>query len=117
MPDIRRAFEEDRMDLIMDSEEEIKLVIAGEYDSILFSECKKDPFDHFSRKNIEYLHSINDSESVYDDLFSDDNPFFDDDLFEFENNENTRKIKIGRNEPCPCGSGKKYKKCCMGKGT
>ena len=25
--------------------------------------------------------------------------------------------KIGRNEPCPCGSGKKYKKCCMGKKT
>ena len=23
--------------------------------------------------------------------------------------------KIGRNEPCPCGSGKKYKKCCIGK--
>jgi hypothetical protein len=23
--------------------------------------------------------------------------------------------KIGRNQPCPCGSGKKYKKCCMGK--
>jgi len=22
--------------------------------------------------------------------------------------------KIGRNDPCPCGSGKKYKKCCMG---
>jgi len=21
--------------------------------------------------------------------------------------------KIGRNEPCPCGSGKKYKKCCF----
>ena len=21
--------------------------------------------------------------------------------------------KIGRNEPCPCGSGKKFKKCCM----
>ena len=20
--------------------------------------------------------------------------------------------RIGRNEPCPCGSGKKYKKCC-----
>lgn len=25
--------------------------------------------------------------------------------------------KIGRNEPCPCGSGKSYKKCCMNKGT
>jgi hypothetical protein len=23
--------------------------------------------------------------------------------------------KVGRNDPCPCGSGKKYKKCCMPK--
>ena len=23
--------------------------------------------------------------------------------------------KVGRNDPCPCGSGKKYKKCCMNK--
>lgn len=23
------------------------------------------------------------------------------------------KVKIGRNDPCPCGSGKKYKKCCL----
>ena len=21
--------------------------------------------------------------------------------------------KVGRNDPCPCGSGKKYKKCCL----
>jgi preprotein translocase subunit SecA len=25
--------------------------------------------------------------------------------------------KIGRNDPCPCGSGKKYKKCCLLKGA
>lgn len=25
------------------------------------------------------------------------------------------KAKIGRNAPCPCGSGKKYKKCCLNK--
>ena len=25
--------------------------------------------------------------------------------------------KIGRNDPCPCGSGKKYKSCCLGKET
>ncbi len=25
--------------------------------------------------------------------------------------------KIGRNEPCPCGNGKKYKKCCLHKDT
>ena len=26
-----------------------------------------------------------------------------------------RKVEIGRNDPCPCGSGKKYKHCCLGK--
>jgi len=26
------------------------------------------------------------------------------------------KKKVGRNDPCPCGSGKKYKKCCLPKG-
>ena len=35
-----------------------------------------------------------------------------------ENKEKTKKAspkrvsKIGRNEACPCGSGKKYKMCC-----
>ena len=43
-------------------------------------------------------------------------------LMESKNNQNDvddsdqapirRPPKIGRNEPCPCGSGKKYKKCC-----
>ena len=27
-----------------------------------------------------------------------------------------KTAKVGRNDPCPCGSGKKYKKCCMIKG-
>ncbi len=26
-----------------------------------------------------------------------------------------RAMKVGRNEPCPCGSGKKFKKCCAGR--
>ena len=25
----------------------------------------------------------------------------------------SNKSKVGRNDPCPCGSGKKYKNCCM----
>lgn len=25
----------------------------------------------------------------------------------------TKKMKIGRNDKCPCNSGKKYKKCCL----
>jgi uncharacterized protein YecA (UPF0149 family) len=27
-----------------------------------------------------------------------------------------REYKIGRNEPCPCGSGNKYKRCCLSTG-
>ncbi len=26
-----------------------------------------------------------------------------------------KTAKIGRNDPCPCGTGKKYKRCCEGK--
>ena len=26
-----------------------------------------------------------------------------------------KTVKIGPNDPCPCGSGKKYKKCCRDK--
>jgi hypothetical protein len=28
-----------------------------------------------------------------------------------------RKIRVGRNDPCPCGSGKKFKKCCSRHGA
>ena len=43
---------------------------------------------------------------------------------EFDSSEDKEEIevkpirkgeKIGRNDPCPCGSGKKYKNCCMNK--
>jgi methionyl aminopeptidase len=30
-------------------------------------------------------------------------------------NQPIRSTKIGRNDPCPCGSGKKFKKCCASK--
>ena len=29
-----------------------------------------------------------------------------------ETPEATQSTKVGRNDPCPCGSGKKYKRCC-----
>jgi len=32
-----------------------------------------------------------------------------------QQNSQTTKGKVGRNDPCPCGSGKKYKKCCYPK--
>jgi len=30
-----------------------------------------------------------------------------------QQNQPITSVKIGRNDPCPCGSGKKYKKCCL----
>jgi len=33
----------------------------------------------------------------------------------FGRKETLQLPKVGRNDPCPCGSGKKYKKCCLGK--
>ena len=38
-----------------------------------------------------------------------------DDYFEPSASPVRAEPKIGRNEPCPCGSGKKYKKCCLNK--
>jgi hypothetical protein len=32
---------------------------------------------------------------------------------EYKSEDQEEPERIGRNEPCPCGSGKKYKKCCL----
>ena len=29
----------------------------------------------------------------------------------------TKSVKVGRNDPCPCGSGMKFKKCCLNRST
>ncbi len=62
---------------------------------------------------------------LYDDVINSWSGYkeSDDDEFEdvYSENDSYNPIqqavsnKIGRNEPCPCGSGKKYKKCCIDK--
>jgi hypothetical protein len=34
---------------------------------------------------------------------------------ELEELRSLKRAKIGRNDLCPCGSGRKFKKCCLGK--
>ncbi len=41
-------------------------------------------------------------------------PIFGPDGEEFADDPVVVSAKVGRNDPCPCGSGKKYKKCCGG---
>ncbi|MEE8306038.1 MAG: DUF1186 domain-containing protein [Gammaproteobacteria bacterium] len=55
----------------------------------------------------------------------DDEEHLDRDPFDVEDDVRLRAVKtvmrpgpkIGRNDPCPCGSGKKYKKCCIANET
>ena len=45
------------------------------------------------------------------DLMSDDE--IEDEDYDEDEEELVKPLKVGRNDPCPCGSGKKYKKCCL----
>ena len=46
-------------------------------------------------------------------MAEDEPEYVDDDLvYEGRVQESGEVLKVGRNDPCPCGSGKKYKKCC-----
>ena len=36
-------------------------------------------------------------------------------LYKFRHTPWVKVSDIGRNDPCPCGSGKKYKNCCLRK--
>lgn len=51
----------------------------------------------------EYAYTTGDIFSALDDLTADDYP---------EPSQPLKVEKIGRNDPCPCGSGLKHKKCC-----
>jgi uncharacterized protein len=49
------------------------------------------------------------ADDVYDDVLEDED--LDDDAY-YPDTYVRPAPKVGRNDPCPCGSGKKYKKCC-----
>jgi len=38
---------------------------------------------------------------------------YENDIYDSPDTHVREEAKIGRNDPCPCGSGKKYKKCCL----
>ncbi len=91
------------------------------------SEGIRDVFDNMLDSSTERNNKVNYrnqdiiSNAIHDALY---NPLNDsgiseiDDLFcDYPDVPYQRdRVKIGRNAPCPCGSGKKFKKCCIGKG-
>ncbi len=75
----------------------------------------KDPFYEYKRESFDYFDEMlsNQNEKVLKTLFNIELVSREKNSTE-KSNENTRRIiskKVGRNEPCPCGSGKKYKQC------
>ena len=57
--------------------------------------------------NAEWLYTL----PQWDAIFTKDEQK---ELYREEKSSHTvvKPAKVGRNDPCPCGSGKKYKKCC-----
>ena len=57
--------------------------------------------------NAEWLYTLPEWDAIYDKATRDA-------LYKKVKSSHTivKAPKVGRNDPCPCGSGKKYKKCC-----
>lgn len=61
---------------------------------------------------VHNLHHRNPRDPLYIFTYHDENPYKRADRYPGHATPHAAR-KIGRNERCPCGSGKKYKKCCL----
>lgn len=106
LPQVQKLFDEDLADRS----------VYGDYDS-----CVDDMFSYqreqdFCKKGISA-----DSLKTWAMFEQEKKSISDTDLKDFQKllssqvQKPEKKVKIGRNAPCPCGSGKKYKYCCMNK--
>lgn len=77
--------------------------VNGTYKDV--EEYLKNPWGHDHKKNIVDIFDLYDSILKTWFSYSEDNEF----------QQPVFSVKVGRNDPCPCGSGKKYKKCCKDK--
>ncbi len=106
LPDIRQAYKEglatNRFAALKDVEVEIKT----EYDDLQRLSYDK----YYITDTIAELKSWAAFQEEY--LKPADAPYDDDDYFSISAPVINQAAKVGRNEPCPCGSGKKFKKCC-----
>ncbi len=69
-------------------------------------------------REVDTIHDLYESLVKYsniDDVYEDEDDTGYDNYIENITNSIISSNKVGRNAPCPCGSGKKYKKCCINK--
>lgn len=103
LPEIKPLFEKGYVDLGMN----------GPYDDVI--KHINDPNQRAEKKKIENIFELYERISNTWVNYEDERNHSNYDNYEIR--EQAVSKKIGRNDPCPCGSGKKYKKCCMNKQT
>jgi len=122
---VERAYAADRVDLsVCGNWSEVRAELGVEGLGLVS--------DELANREYSILSSLGDDEDELDDDLDDgwdDDDDFGDEDFEDEEEDEARmrdyrehgysvtapihaEPKVGRNDPCPCGSGKKYKKCC-----
>jgi len=69
-------------------------------------------FERLFKKMVEYKAKALYTLPEWNEIFSEEEQK---EFYHLQKSSHTviRSEKVGRNEPCPCGSGKKYKKCCV----
>jgi tetratricopeptide (TPR) repeat protein len=87
------------------------------FDGVLNPARRKKMMYHYSKKMKRHHHVIEAlmrSSTMEEDEYNYEVDFdeAEEDVWESQQPYVKKQPKIGRNEPCPCGSGKKYKKCC-----
>lgn len=106
-PKIRRLFEMGWVNpAINGGPDKIEKGLAGNPDFKPIKYRLRSIFDHYAE--LQRMQS-----DFYDAQFPNDLPELDFEPFKNKLSEAPKNPKTGRNEPCPCGSGKKFKKCCM----
>ena len=94
----------------------VSIGINGTYKEV--EKYLKDPLEREDKNKIENIFELYDTILNTWAGYTEDRGFSEfDDYEDDEIQQPAVSNKIGRNVPCPCGSGKKYKKCCMNKLT
>lgn len=121
LPEINEVFVKDKVDTLFVDKKDVEHALQQEKDIWLskriYEEHGHAPIDDVE-KDMDWMRVFHKrSNSLYDESFDDlDIPdLYADDPFFPEAVETYRRAapKLGRNDPCFCGSGKKYKKCCL----
>jgi len=103
LPEVKQAYESEQVD-------ETFCSYAGFIDRLFNDETSDEAYVDDAIAATKWWACFKKNEPDLSDLSEEDR-------FERISQPHTKPKKIGRNDPCSCGSGKKYKKCCLNKSS